>query len=159
MQGVDDFFKFHQWANARLLDFCAALGDAVLDGEMPGSYGTIRSTLTHIFATQNEFLGAVAGAPPASLFNGMPFPGFDELRNVASKTDALFLAAAEERDPAEMIKSERQGRTFEFNIMVPLIQAVNHGIEHRTEIQSMLSRQDITAPRLDGWVWGGLAPG
>ena len=139
MEGVGDFFKFHQWANSRLLNFCAALDDAALDAEMPGTFGTIRGTLTHIFATQNEFLGAVVGAPPSALFNGMPFPGFDVLRNVAATTDALFLAAAQQRDESEMLKSEWKGQTLEFSLMVPLVQAVNHGVEHRTEIQSMLT--------------------
>lgn len=159
MRGVDDFLKFHQWANNRLLDVCSALDDAALDAEMPGTFGTIRTALTHIFATQNEFLGAVAGTPPAALFNGMPFPGFAALREVAATTDALFLAAGEERDPGEVIKSEWNGRSYEFSIIVPLVQVVNHGVEHRTEIQGMLSRQYIVVPRLDAWVWAGMAPG
>lgn len=156
MQGTPVFLEFHHWANGRLLDFCAKLDDAVLDAEMPGTFGTIRGALTHVFATQNEFLGAVVGAPPAALFNGMPFPGFATLRDVAETTDALFLAAAEGRDPSEMLKSEWQGRQYEFNIMVPLVQVVNHGVEHRTEIQGILSRQGIEPPRLDAWVWAGL---
>ena len=159
MDGVDEFLKFHHWANARLLDCCSTLDDAALDAEMPGTFGTIRGTLTHIFATQNEFLGAVVGAPPASLFNGMPFPGFEALREVAETTDALFLTAAEQRDPAEMLKADWKGQTIEFSIMVPLVQVVNHGVEHRTEIQGMLSRLGIQPLRLDAWVWGGVVPG
>jgi uncharacterized damage-inducible protein DinB len=159
MQTNAAFLEFHHWANMRLLDFCSTLDDAALDMEMPGTFGTIRGTLTHVFATQNEFLGAVAGAPPAALFNGMPFPGFDELCSVAEKTDALFLAAAADREPDEVLKSEWQGQSYEFRLIVPIVQVVNHGIEHRTEIQSILSRLNIAGPRLDGWVWGGLATG
>ncbi len=159
MDGVDEFLKFHHWANARLLEACALLDDAALDSETPDTFGTIRGTLTHIFATQNEFLGAVVGAPPAALFNGMPFPGFAALREVAETTDALFLAAAQQRDSAEILKAEWKDQTLEFSIMVPLVQVVNHGIEHRTEIQSTLSRLNIAPPRLDAWVWGGVAPG
>jgi uncharacterized damage-inducible protein DinB len=159
MHGLTDFFEFHQWANAILVDFCEGLDDATLDAEEPGSYGTVRGALTHMFATQNEFLSAIDGAPPASLFNGMPFPGFAELRETARVTDAAFLAIARGRSPDETIRATWSGRDYEFNIMVPLVQTVNHGIEHRTEIQSILSRRGVTAPVLNGWVWAGLAQG
>lgn len=160
MHGMTDFFEFHQWANATLIDFCEGLDNATLDAEEPGSYGTIRGALTHLFVTQNEFLAAtVDGAPPASLFNGMPFPGFAALREAARITDAAFLAAARGRDPDEMLHAQWGGRDYEFNIMVPLVQVVNHGSEHRTEIQSILSRRGIRAPLLTPWVWVGLEQG
>ncbi len=159
MHGLTDFFEFHQWANATLIDFCEGLDDATLDAEEPGSYGTIRGALTHLFVTQTEFLTVIDGSPPTSLVDGMPFPGFAALREAARVTDAAFLAAATDRDPDETIRTQWGGRDYAFNIMVLLVQTVNHGSEHRTEIQSILSRRGIRAPLLTTWMWAGLEQG
>ncbi len=56
-----------------------------------------------------------------------------------------------------MLTSEWQGSSYEIGIMIPLIQYINHGVEHRTQVQSMLSAQGIEPPTLDAWTWSGLA--
>jgi uncharacterized damage-inducible protein DinB len=72
--GLPDFFQYNLWANLRLLDACAPLSDAHLDG---GSYQ----------------------AP----------------------------------------------------VIVVVIHAVNHAIDHRWQIATQLGQQDIEPPDLDGW--------
>jgi uncharacterized damage-inducible protein DinB len=156
-EGFTDMFLFHQWANARLLDFCEKLDDAVLDHDLAGTYGTIRGALAHMIGTQNGFLFVVVSPPPATYFDGMPVPDFDILRQAMDLTDAAALHAAQMRDLEEVLTGEFQGRRYEMKLKVPLIQYLNHGIEHRTQVQSILGAQGIEPPILNAWVWGGVA--
>jgi len=43
------------------------------------------------------------------------------------------------------------GGTYDAPVIVVLIQAVNHAIDHRSQIATLLSQQDIEPPDLDGW--------
>ena len=40
---------------------------------------------------------------------------------------------------------------FVFLFIMVLIQAMNHAIDHCSQIATLLSQQDIEPPRLDGW--------
>ena len=42
-------------------------------------------------------------------------------------------------------------KTDDAPVIVELLQAINHGIDHRSQIATMLSQQDIEAPELDDW--------
>jgi hypothetical protein len=41
--------------------------------------------------------------------------------------------------------------TYDVPVMIVLIQAIDHAIEHRSQIATVLSQQDIELPALDGW--------
>ncbi len=43
-----DAFDHHVWATLRVLDVCAALGDAQLATTVPGTYGSILDTIRHL---------------------------------------------------------------------------------------------------------------
>ena len=45
---LDDAFAHHVWATIRVLDACAGLDDAQLATTVPGTYGSILSTIRHI---------------------------------------------------------------------------------------------------------------
>jgi uncharacterized damage-inducible protein DinB len=36
-----------------------------------------------------------------------------------------------------------------------LIQAVNHAVDHRSQVATQLGQQDVTPPELDGWAYDG----
>jgi uncharacterized damage-inducible protein DinB len=45
--GLPDFFTYNLWANLRLLDACAHL-----DATTRGTFGSVRETLMHLFASE-----------------------------------------------------------------------------------------------------------
>ena len=55
--GLADFFTYNLWANLRLLDACAHLSDAQLDATTKGTFGSVRETLMHLFASEEGYVG------------------------------------------------------------------------------------------------------
>ncbi len=46
---------------------------------------------------------------------------------------------------------EWEGQKTQYKSVSMLIQVVNHGVEHRTNITTTMAQQGIEAPALDGW--------
>ena len=81
------------------------------------------------------------------------FPGFDELRRRAERSGKELITIAEQRDLSQILHLEEG--TYDVPAIVVLIQAINHGIDHRSHIATLLSQQDIELPGLDGWSYNG----
>ncbi len=152
--GLPDFFKYNLWANLRLLDACAHLSDAQLDATAKGTFGSVRETLMHLFAAEEGYArhyNFTGTAPTPRLADLTTFPGFDELRRRAERSGKELIAVAERGDLSRILSLD--GGTYEAPVIAVLIQAVNHGIDHRSQIATLLSQQDIKPPELDGWAY------
>ncbi|HEU5367866.1 MAG TPA: DinB family protein [Ktedonobacterales bacterium] len=151
--GVADFFKHNLWANLRLLDACAQLSDAQLDAAMNGTFGSARQTLMHLLAVEEGFARLCTGtAPVPPLKEGDTFPGFDELRRRAEQSGNRLIAFAEQADMSQSL--QLAGRNYKTPVMVVLIQVINHAMEHRSQVATLLSQQGIELPSLDGLSYG-----
>ncbi len=149
-----DFFKFNLWANLSLLDACSNLADAQLDATVSGTYGSIRATLVHIVAGEEGYVQRFSGqrAEPA-LREDSPFPGFDELRRRARQSGEGLIAIAEQLEHGRMLQLPYQGQVFAVPANFVLIQAINHGADHRSQVATLLSQQGVIPPELDGWAY------
>ena len=58
---VRALFAHNTWANLKLLDFCERLNDEQLDTAAVGGYGTIRTTLSHIFRAEVGYVRTPEG--------------------------------------------------------------------------------------------------
>src|SRR4051794_15508915 len=56
-------FRHNLWANLTLIDLCATLPDEILETNVPGTFGTIRDTLTHLAGAEERYLPALVGGP------------------------------------------------------------------------------------------------
>ena len=150
--GLSDFFRYNLWANLRLLDACADLSDAQLDATTKGTFGSVRETLLHLFAAEEGFVRGITGTFPTPQLKELnTFPGFDELRRRAERSGKELTTIAEQGDLSKMLHLECG--TYDATVIVVLIQAVNHAIDHRSQISTVLSQQDIEPPELDGWAY------
>lgn len=148
--GLPDFFKYNLWANLRLLDTCAQLTDAQLDATMTGTFGSIRETLIHLLSSEEGYVGALTGKIPAPQLEDLAtFPDFDELRRRAKVSGEELISVAEHGELSRTLYLD--GGTYEALAIIVLIQAIDHGIDHRSQIATLLSQQDIAAPDLDAW--------
>lgn len=150
--GLPDFFKYNLWANQRLLDTCAQLSDAQLDATRPGIFGSVRETLLHMLAAEEGYtrhftFTGPAPTPPLKEFTA--FPGFDELRRRAERSGQELISIAEQADLNQILYLD--GGTYECTLIINLIQAIDHGIDHRSQISTLLTQQGIEPPDLDGW--------
>ena len=148
--GLSDFFKYNLWANLRLLNACAQLSDTQLDTTMMGTFGSVRETILHLFASEEGYVKSFTGTTPTPPLKELTtFPGFDELRQRAERSGKELITIAEQRDLSQIFYLDRG--TYEAPAIVVVIQAINHAIDHRSQISTLLSQQDIEPPELDGW--------
>jgi uncharacterized damage-inducible protein DinB len=151
--GLPDFFEFNRWANQTLLDFCAGLSEAQLDATVPGTYGSIRETLLHLLAGEEGYTRHFTGAYPTTpgLDDLTTFPGIDELRRRAEKSGTELTRIATEADLDQVFLLDDE--TYECPAVILLIQAIQHGVDHRSQIATVLSQQGLEAPCLDAWCY------
>jgi uncharacterized damage-inducible protein DinB len=148
--GLPDFFTYNLWANLRLLDACAHLSDAHLDATTKGTFGSVRETLMHLLAAEEGYVRALTGKiPTPRLADLTHFPDFDELRRRAERSGKELITVAEQGELSQILHLD--GGTYEAPVIVVLIQALNHAIDHRSQIATLLSQQDVMPPDLDGW--------
>lgn len=148
--GLPDFFKYNLWANLRLLDACAHLSDEQLDATTKGVYGSVREILMHIFSSDEGYARHFTGTSLTPwLEETNPFPGFDELRRRAKSSGEALITIAEQEDLSRILYLD--DGTYEAPAMIILIQAINHAVDHRSQISTLLSQQGIEPPDLDGW--------
>ncbi len=152
--GLPDFFQYNLWANLRLLEACAYLSDAQLDVTTKGTFGSVRETLMHLFAAEEGYarhFNFTGPAPTPRLADLTTFAGFDELRRRAERSGKELIAIAERGDLSQILHLD--GGTYDAPVIVVVIQAINHAIDHRSQIATLLSQQDIEPPDLDGWAY------
>jgi uncharacterized damage-inducible protein DinB len=149
---IADFFKFNLWANLRVLDACAGIDDAQLDATVRGTFGSVRETLVHIVAAEEGYVQRFTGQRlELALHKDDPFPGFDELRRRVRQSGEGLIAIAEQFDAAQVLHLSYQGQLYAVPAIFVLIQAINHATDHRSQVATVLSQQDVTPPELDGW--------
>lgn len=152
--GLTDFFKQNLWANLRLLDECASLTDAQLDVTLDGTYGSVRKTLMHIFAGEESYVEHFTGRrlePP--LRAHIPFVGFDELRKRARQNGESLITLAGQWEEDDVLHIPDEGEIFDIPAIIVLIQAINHGTDHRSQIATVLGQQNVTLPEFSGWAY------
>jgi uncharacterized damage-inducible protein DinB len=153
--GLPDFFTYNLWANLRLLDACAHLSDAQLDATTKGTFGSVRETLLHLFAAEEGYARTSTGKiPTPRLADLTHFPDFDELRRRAKASGEALITFAEQVEQGELSQTlHLDGGTYDAPVIVVVIQAINHAIDHRSQIATLLSQQDFEPPDLDGWAY------
>lgn len=150
-------FEYNAWANRRVIDACRRLTDVQLDAPGSNAYGSIRSTLLHVVYGQYSFLARLDGRAQDPRSYATPWAGFDALTTVATETsDALLVAASALDEDADVVLAF-QGKSHRYPKSFFLLHAIAHGIEHRTQIASMLAQAGYEAPNLDGWEFAGFA--
>jgi len=149
--GLPDFFKYNLWANLRLLDACEHLSDAQLDATTNGTFGSVRETLMHLLSAEEGYARALTGTSPTPLLKEFTtFPGLDLLRQRAERSAEALIRVAEQGDLSEILHLD--GGTYDAPAIIVVIQAINHAIDHRSQISTLLSQQGIEPLDLDGCI-------
>jgi len=161
--GLSDFFKYNLWANLRLLDTCEQLTDAQLDTVFPGTYGSIRLTLKHMLGAEEGYAARSTGGFPTTpplREDQEASRSFAELRERARRSSEAMIAFTEQVTPEQLqvIQLLDEG-TYRAPLLVTVIQFVDHGIDHRTQICTALAQLGIQPPELDVWAYNEAALG
>jgi len=146
------------WANEKLLERCRALTDQQLKLTAPGTYGTIRKTLAHIVASEEGYLvrllGSLLHEPPLREQDLATLDGIaTHITHVSSAVERLFAKGSP--DPDRVIGDTPLRRAgaprFEMAAWAPATQFVYHGIDHRSQIDTILSTHGLETLDLQVW--------
>jgi uncharacterized damage-inducible protein DinB len=79
------------------------------------------------------------------------------LREVVQLTGDDLIAIATHLDDDETVVLPYQGKRYEYPKSFFLLHAIEHGVEHRTEIKVTLALNGVETPDLDGWFFSQAA--
>jgi len=158
-----EFLHYNRWANLRLIDACRDLSPDQLASSVPGTYGSIYDTLVHIIQAEARYYKRLSGVQLDPSFLWEAAPPLSEIRPYAERVSTALVEAAEQMHSADSFQRdwdepEWQGQRLRYKAVSMLIQVVNHGVEHRTNITTILAQQGIQPPDLDGWEYMRLNP-
>ena len=141
---VRDLYEYHRWANRRLFDVAAALGEEACAREMGAHFSvpTLRQMFAHVYAADSNWLQRFKGVSPP----GTPFIDMASMAEVRTRWDAL---EAEQRAFIDALNDAGVGRSIEYKnsrgeafrapLGVLLQHVANHATHHRSEIATMLT--------------------
>jgi uncharacterized damage-inducible protein DinB len=148
---VRELYDYHRWANRRLFDVAAALGEGVAGREVGPqfSFPTIRRIFGHLYGADWVWLERWQGRSPARL------PG-DEFLALAAIRSAWDAVEAEQRIFVEGLGAADLDRVVDYRnlegqpfrlALGPLLQHVAvHATHHRSEIATMLTMVSGSPP-------------
>lgn len=141
--------------NGRLIEVCEQLSPKHLDATVVGTYGTIGATLVHIANAQVGYAARLLDTERPEPLTEDPFPGFEALAERMAQGDAQLLEAAtgsfQERDVH--VSGDDPVGTWSMPVSLFLVQAINHGTEHRSQVATILTQLGVEPPDMDGWAY------
>ena len=153
---VVELFRHNTMMNRRLLEACRRLSPAQLGSMAPGTYGTVGATLVHISNAQEGYAARLLDVERPERLPEDPFPGFDALSEHLARGDAqLEQAAATASDLERRVQVTSDDPPGKWWMPVPLylVQAINHGTEHRSQVATILTQVGVEPPDMAGWAY------
>lgn len=144
--------EHNNWANRRLIEACATLGNDILDATPePGLPTTIRGLLRHVVEAQEDYYCQLVRGKRG--FDGCDPSDFTELNRIAAISgEGLLDLVRNDRDNALGTSIHHDG--YSIAPWLLFVQALNHANEHRMQIKRMMRYLGATPPRIDGWAYG-----
>jgi uncharacterized damage-inducible protein DinB len=146
-----ELIRYNNWANAQVFAACQTLSPEHLAAAAPGAYGSIHATLGHLIAAEADYIGRLTGQRPQPPFKWDDRPALPAIAAFAAEVGPALLAAVERIPPTHLVHEEEDGFTMDYQARLLFIQVISHGIEHRTNVTTLLSSLGLPAPEVDGW--------
>ncbi len=146
-----ELIRYNNWANAQVLAACQQLTAEQLAASAPGAYGSIHRTLGHIVSAEADYVGRMTGAAPQPPFRWEDGPAVADIAAFAGQVAAALLDAVQRIAPTHLVHEEEEGQFIDYQARHLFMQAINHGIEHRTNITTILNALGVPLPEIDGW--------
>ena len=158
-KALADCLRYNRWANLSLFDACRGLTDEQLDAHATRSSRSVRELLQHIVGSELTFVLRTKGRQHEGESRHVEdaWPGFDLLREVIASSGEDLIAIAAGLDEDELVALPYRGKTYEYPKSFFLLHAIEHGVEHRTEIKVTLALIGLETPDLDGWFYSQAA--
>jgi len=146
-----ELIRCNNWANREILAVCQQLTPEQLVSSAPGTYGSIHRTLGHIIAAEADYVGRMTRDGPQPPFRWEDGPAVADIAAFAEKVAEALLDAVQRISPTDLVHEEENGQFIDYHARHLFMQAINHGIEHRTNITTILNSLGLSTPEVDGW--------
>ncbi len=158
-----DAFRHNAWATRELLQVCAQLSDVQLQASVEGTFGTIIWTLWHTVASEAGYLTRLSGAEPAWDRHAETPPSVNLLIEFNDDLEGRWMTfLSRPFDATRSFPIEwYDGVVRDVPATIPLIQAIHHGSEHRSQVATILTQIGIEPPEWGAWEYAehtGRAP-
>ncbi len=153
-----EFIRYHNWANQQVVAACVNLSDSQTLAKIPGAYGSIRVTVGHLLAAEADYIRRITGTAPQPPFKWEDGPTLTEMSAFVAQVGEAFMDVIQRILPTQMVHEEEDGLTMDYQARHLFMQVINHGIEHRTNITTILSSLGLPTPEVDGWGYIGAHP-
>lgn len=148
---LTEFIRYNNWANTQVLAACQALSEEQLATAAPGAYGSIFATLAHMIMAEADYVGRVTGEMPEPPFKRGDDVSVADLAAFNQRVGLLLLDVAQRTPLSQIVHEEEDGQFIDYEARLLLMQAVIHGIEHRTNVTTIINSLGISLPELDAW--------
>jgi uncharacterized damage-inducible protein DinB len=153
-----EMFRYDKWATLTLLEACRALPDEQLDAQPAAVSGSVRELLIHIVGgSETQALRTKGRQHEGELTRRSTWPGFEKLIALAIQACDELIRIAESLDVDDDVDLPYLGKVYRFPKSFFLAHALEHGVEHRTEIKVALGSLGMWTPDLDGWAYSAAA--
>jgi len=152
MSLLHEFFHYNNWATQQLIDYCQQQSPIILKEIVVATDRSILHTLTHLIGSEQEYLEELMG---------------EKITTPVRQGQLLTLEEIADRSEQLMVDWEKMlERIDQIDITIPadgswpetphgqnvlFLQAMQHGIDHRTQIYTTLSMLGLEPPKIDGW--------
>jgi uncharacterized damage-inducible protein DinB len=93
----------------------------------------------------------MTGSRPLPPFKWEDGPSVAEMSAYAAQVGEALIDTIHRVGPTDLVDEEEDGQKVRYQARVLFIQVVNHGIEHRTNITTILNSLQQSPPEVDGW--------
>jgi uncharacterized damage-inducible protein DinB len=152
-----ELLRYNLWGNERTIEACRGLSDDQLNAPATGTHGPVRATLLHLVDGQRTFLARLEGQAQPAGGPATSWPGWDAIERLAAETGEALVAAAESLGEQRDVELAYMGKRYRYPAAFFLLHAIEHGIEHRAQINVMLAQVGVAHPDLDGWAYAAAA--
>ena len=146
-----ELYAYHRWANRRLLEVAAALGEEACGRDVGAafSFPTLRRTFAHLYGADAIWLARWNGEPTGAL-PGADIPSMAALRETWDALIAAQQAFVEALKPVDLGRElhykDSAGTPYHTPLGILLTHVVTHGNHHRSEIATMLTMLSGSPP-------------
>jgi uncharacterized damage-inducible protein DinB len=116
----------------------------------------VHDTLVHLADAEVVYLSRIPDSGITLEFEGDTdtLPSVAMLRESLQRTgDAWREVIARWPDDLEFTFTRRDGTEVRKTVGFSVVQAIDHGAEHRNHVRTILSSHGVEPPEIDGWTW------
>ena len=146
-----ELIRYNNWANEKVFAAIQRLTPDQQAASAPGAYGSIHQTMGHIVAAEADYINRLTGKGPRPHFRWEDEPSVNDIFVFSNTVADALLDAVQRVPPDHIVHEEEDGNTMDYKASLLFIQVIDHGIEHRTNITTILSGLGLAAPEVDGW--------